>query len=192
MAERIAPLVVRSRWRARRPKEITPIEARAVRFLVVHYSAMNADEQRDHRKCASRVRGIQRYHMESDQLAEGGASDIAYNWMVCRHGYVFQCRGWKRRSAATGAANDFTLAACFLGDDTKGRADVTPEARKAFRSILEYLLPPRCPRLSGVRGHRDFMSTTCPGDELAAFVRRLDREYFGRTRGGGGKPPSHE
>jgi hypothetical protein len=41
-------------------------------------------------------------------------------------------------------------------------------------------------RLSGVRGHRDFMSTTCPGDELAAFARRLDREYFGKAGGGRG------
>jgi N-acetylmuramoyl-L-alanine amidase len=186
MADRIAPLVVRSRWRARRAKEITLIEARAVRFLVVHYTGMDADEQRDHRNCAGRVRGIQRYHMESDQLAKGGASDLAYNWLVCRHGYAFQGRGWKRRPAATGQANDFTLAACFLGDDTRNRADVTPEARRAFRSILEFLLPPRCPNLAGVRGHRDFMATTCPGDELAAFVRRLDREYFGRGGRAGG------
>lgn len=182
-SRRIARLVLRKQWRARGATEVVPISARAVRFLVVHYSAVNADEQRDHRNCAARVRGIQRFHMESNQLTPGGASDIGYNWLVCRHGYVFQGRGWRRRPAATGAANDFTLAACFLGDDTKGRADVTPEARKAFRSILEFLKPPRCPRLAGVRGHRDFMSTSCPGDELTAFVRRLNREEFG-TAGG--------
>lgn len=182
-SRRIARLVLRSQWRARRPTEIIPISARAVRFLVVHYSAVNADEQRLHRNCAGRVRGIQRFHMESDQLAPGGASDIGYNWLVCRHGYVFQGRGWRRRPAATGAANDFTLAVCFLGDDTKGRRDVTPEARKAFRSILDFLMPPRCPRLAGVRGHRDFMSTSCPGDELIAFVRRLNRERFGAAGG---------
>ena len=56
---RIAPLVLRRQWRARGAKEITPIEARAVRFLVVHYTAMNADEQRNHRNCAGRVRGIE-------------------------------------------------------------------------------------------------------------------------------------
>ena len=180
MANRIPQFVNRGQWRARRAKEITPIEARAVRFLVVHYTAMNADEQALHRNCASRVRGIQRYHMESDQLAPGGAADIGYNWLFCKHGYVFQGRGWKRRSAATGRANDFTLAACFLGNDTKGRADVTPEAKRALRRILEFLLPPRCPRLSGVRGHRDYSATACPGNELYAYAKELDREYFGR------------
>jgi N-acetylmuramoyl-L-alanine amidase len=177
-ANRIPRLVRRSRWRALPPKDITPIRASAVRFLVVHYTAVNADEKADHRNCAARVRGIQRYHMTSDQLTPGGASDIGYNWVFCKHGYVFQCRTWKRRSAATGAANDFTLAACFLGNDTRNRDDVTDEGREALRNIVEFLMPPRCRNLDGLRGHRDFMATSCPGNQLQAYLRRLDRELF--------------
>jgi len=172
---RIRNLVTRKEWGARPPSAITPLAPAAVRFLVVHYSAMDADERRRHSECAARVRGIQRYHQTSDQLAPGGAADVGYNWLVCRHGYVFVGRGWRRRSAATGPANGFSVAVCFLGNDSAGRDDVTPRGRRAIRDVLAFC-ERNAPNLEGVRGHRDFMSTSCPGDELYAFVHRLNRE----------------
>lgn len=165
----IAKLVTRKAWGARPPRGTTLLRPEAIRFLVVHYSASNADEQADHRNCAGRVRGIQRFHMDDpDRLW----NDVAYNWLVCKHGFVYRGRGLRARSAATGDANDFTVAVCFLGDDTAGRADVTPEAQQAIRSVLGFVKA-NAPNLEGVRGHRDFMQTSCPGDELYAFARSL-------------------
>lgn len=167
-------LVTRREWGARSARSVTPLDRAAVRFLVVHYSAMNADEQRAHADCAARVRGIQRFHMESDQLAPGGGADVGYSWLVCKHGYVFAGRGLKRRQAATGPANGFSVAVCFLGDDSAGRDDVTPAGRRALRELVAFLQR-NAPNLEGVRGHRDFMSTSCPGDELYRYVQTLDR-----------------
>lgn len=166
--------VPRSKWGARPRKCRTPQAPAVVRYLVVHYSAMDADEQDEHANCAARVRGIQRYHQESDQLAPGGACDIGYTWLVCRHGYTFVGRGWRTLPAATGAANAYTVAVCFLGNDTPGRRDVTPEARAAIRDLRGWVRE-HAPNFEGVRGHRDFMSTSCPGDELYALVRALNR-----------------
>jgi hypothetical protein len=146
-----------------------------VRFLVVHYSAMDADERDRHSECSARVRGIQRYHMTSDQLTPGGASDIGYSWLVCKHGYVFKGRGFRVIPAATGGANSYTQAVCFLGNDSVGRDDVTPKGRQAIREVLAFLQR-NAPNLEGVRGHRDFGSTRCPGDELYRFVKLLDAE----------------
>lgn len=171
----IANLVTRKQWGALPPKNRTPQSPDAVRFLVVHYSAMDADEQALHRNCAGRVRGIQRYHMTSDQLTPGGASDIGYSWVVCKHGYVFKGRGWRVLPAATGGANSFTVAVCFLGNDTQGRDDVTPKGRGAIREVLDFVKR-NARNLEGVRGHRDFGSTSCPGNELYAFVGKLDAE----------------
>lgn len=157
-------------------KARTPQNPAAVRFLVVHYSAMNADERELHAECAARVRGIQRYHMTSDQLTPGGASDIGYSWLVCRHGYVFKGRGWRVMPAATGGANSYTVAVCFLGNDTAGRADATPAARGAITHVAEFVRR-NAPNFEGIRGHRDFGATTCPGDELYAFLQRLDADF---------------
>lgn len=171
----IANLVTRTQWGALPPKSRSLQDPRAVRFLVVHYSAMDADEQARHANCAARVRGIQRYHMTSDQLAPEGAADIGYSWVVCKHGYVFKGRGWRVLPAATAGANSFTVAVCFLGNDTQGRDDVTPQGRKAIREVLAFVRR-NAPNFEAVRGHRDFGATSCPGDELYRFVARLNAE----------------
>jgi N-acetylmuramoyl-L-alanine amidase-like protein len=128
---------------------------------------MNSDEQRLHRNCAGRVLAIQRYHMN-----EKGWLDAAYNHVFCGHGFVFVVRGFGARSAANGTAdaNDRYFAVCFLGDDSVGRADVTPQARQALAQlILEYRR--RYPAAREVRPHSDFFATECPGDELRALIK---------------------
>ncbi|MCR4340092.1 MAG: N-acetylmuramoyl-L-alanine amidase [Gemmatimonadaceae bacterium] len=160
-------LVTRKAWGARPPRSTSRLAPAAVRYLVVHYSAMDADEQVSHVNCPGRVRGIQNYHMDSH-----GWADVAYNWVVCKHGYIFRGRGWRVRSAATGPANGFSVAVCFLGDDTRGRDDATAAGREAIRSVHRFV-GAHAPNLEGVRGHRDFMATSCPGDELYRFARSL-------------------
>ena len=161
-------LVARTEWGAVPPRGVEPLAAAAVRGVAVHYSAMNADEQARHRNCAQRVRAMQRYHMESN-----GWLDIAYNHVFCRHGFVFEGRGFGVRSAANGttAANDRYFAVCFLGDDTRRRNDVTREARVMLaRLVMEYRR--RYPRARQVRPHSAFTPTSCPGDELRGVLRR--------------------
>jgi hypothetical protein len=160
--------VRRPAWGAVPPKgrpRINPAEARGV---AVHYSGMNADEEQLHRNCAGRVRALQRYHMETM-----GWLDVAYNDIFCRHGFVFVGRGFGARSAANGTkeSNDHYFAVCFLGDDTRGRADVTPEARRALAQLIQEYRR-RYPKARQVRPHSDFFPTACPGDELRALIKR--------------------
>jgi hypothetical protein len=175
MASGLPNLVTRKAWGARRPKTRQPQAASAIRFLVVHYSAMLADAVDDHAKCASRVVAIQHYHMTSDQLTPGGASDIGYTWLVCHHGFIFKGRGWGVRQAATGPGNGESVAVCFLGGDRKNRRDVTPKARQAIRALRDFC-ERNGPNFQGCKGHRDYMSTSCPGNELYAFVKTLNAE----------------
>jgi hypothetical protein len=92
-------LVTRQQWGARPPRSIVPLPGSAIDTTVFHYSGADADEQADHAKCAGRVRGIQRFHMDTR-----GWLDIAYSFLVCVHGYVFAARGYGVRTAATGRA----------------------------------------------------------------------------------------
>jgi len=152
---------------------VTELDARAIRHLVIHYSAANADEQSDHRNCARRVRAIQNYHMTASPSDPTKPwSDIAYSWLFCKHGYIYRGRGIAAKSAATGPANSYTVAACFLGDDTVCRDDVTPAGRGAILEIRDFV-ERNAPNFQSVKCHRDFMQTTCPGDELTRFVRAL-------------------
>ena len=161
-------LVTRKAWRARRPKRTVALPVDQARGVAVHYSGMNADEQAKHRNCAARVRAIQRFHMETR-----GWFDIAYSWVVCKHGFVFRGRGIGKRTAANGtaAANDRYYAVCFLGDDTKGRDDVTDAGRQALVGVLRFV-DRQIPARMRVRPHSDFVATGCPGTELRAFIAR--------------------
>jgi hypothetical protein len=161
-------LVKRSDWGAAKARGHEHLDPAVVRGVALHYSGMNSDEQAEHRNCAGRVRGMQRYHME-----EKGWLDIAYGHALCRHGYVFVGRGFGVRSAANGttAANDRYFAVCFLGDDTAGRADVTPQAYAALGELLRSY-DRRIKRELDVRPHSDFVPTPCPGRELRRYIER--------------------
>jgi hypothetical protein len=158
-------LVSRKDWGARPPKAVSPL--RPTRGVAVHYSAVDADEQSRHKNCAARVRAIQSYHMDTR-----GWNDLAYNFLCCKHGYVFRGRGPRARSAANGSrdANSAYLAICFLGDDTKGRDDVTDKGRRALVDARKHLLNVH-PHARETVGHRDLASTACPGDELYAYIK---------------------
>jgi hypothetical protein len=111
---------------------------------------------------------VQNFHMDGR-----GWNDIAYNWLVCKHGYVFRGRGWAVRSAATGATNSESVAVCFLGDDVVNRDDVTDAGREQIRRVFEFVKQ-HSPNFRGTYGHRDFMNTSCPGDELYRFAHHLE------------------
>jgi hypothetical protein len=157
--------VHRAGWGAKAPlSRPTVLLASRVDTIVYHYTAANADEQAEHRNCAQRVRGVQAFHQNSR-----GWNDIAYNFLVCKHGYIYEGRGIENKSAATGVHNGHTLAVCFLGDDTVGRDDVTIKGRQALVEISRWIRQRR-PAISKYAGHRDFMSTSCPGNELYAYI----------------------
>lgn len=158
-------LVSRADWGARAPRNRQPLDRNAQRGSAVHYTAADADEQADHANCAGRVRGIQSFHMDGN-----GWADIAYSFLACKHGTVFEGRGRGVRTAAQGtdAGNDAYHAVCFLGDDTSGRDDVTGAGREAIAAAVAHCNA--WAGVDGVRPHSSFKATACPGDQLRAFI----------------------
>lgn len=111
-----------------------------------------------HESCPSKVRAIQAYHMDNN-----GWSDIAYNFVVCPHGYVFVGRDHGIRSAANGtnASNAVSEAVCYLG----GEGDIFTEPGK--QSMADTLV-----EIGGDHHcHRDWFNTACPGDEICGWVK---------------------
>lgn len=154
-------LITRSQWGARKPRGVTPLPLSRVDTIVIHYSSAYSDEFSPY---TSRVRGIQNYHMDHN-----GWNDIAYNFLVSRSGDIFEGRGFGVMSAATLHNNDHTIAICFLGTDRSGRDDVTDKGRRAIADVIAEINR-RAGRTLKVKGHRDFVSTECPGDELYHWV----------------------
>ncbi|MDT0306472.1 peptidoglycan-binding protein [Streptomyces sp. DSM 44917] len=119
----------------------------------------------DHDSCAGRVRGIQRAHLNHPTE---DYNDIAYSFLICMHGVLFEGRGLGVRSGANGTAkaNRAFYSVCFLAGT---RTPVWPEMAAAGRATIHYL------RHHGagaqVNGHRDHVSTACPGRALANWLQ---------------------
>lgn len=158
-------LITRAQWGAR-PRgagSITPFTPRGV---TIHWEGAGWAWPWAHSTCDDKVRQIQAYHMDVREW-----SDIAYNFLACPHGYVFEGRGLNRRSSANGTwdANTWWYAVQCMWGSKSGSA---PQALLvAGRDAIDY-----CRSEGGagteLRGHRDMQSTDCPGDQLYAWAHQ--------------------
>lgn len=156
--------VSRTRWGARR-RGATPRThpLPRPRGVTLHWEGTGLGKV-SHSRCAGIVRGIEAFHRDGR-----GWADIAYNLLVCPHGYVFEGRGLHTKSAANGntTANAWGYAVCWLG----GPGDAFgPDSQAALVDAVLYL---RAKGGAGlvVNGHRDHKSTQCPGDTIYRWLR---------------------
>ena len=165
--------VSRAGWNAAPPKsDIPPFVD--FRGLTVHHSDTPAPAMHD--DCPKAVLGIQHYQM----FVEGVYQDIAYSWVVCPHGTIFEGRGWAHHDGANGApnsagysspagpgtdANYYYPAACVIGQSPEPTAGVAA----ALASIRQALLGLH-PGATEVWPHSRVVPTACPGDALRAWI----------------------
>lgn len=124
-----------------------------------------------HDSCYEKVRGIQRYHINA------GYSDIAYNDVICPHGYIFNGRsGVNMANAASGDwwVNHHTEAACMLwGDGDDHVLENNPDVIDAINALRNYGMA-FAGMSAEVRPHRAIISTACPGDSLTYVAGLLN------------------
>lgn len=154
--------ISRTKWGARAPASNGNTIGVIPLGVAVHYSEGNLGSSPDS-ECDDRVRGIQNYHMDTK-----GWADIAYSFLVCPHGNVFEGRGTGKGSAANGStwANRDYYAVCALG----GTKDIpTAELLEAIGQAIG--LCRKAGAGARVIGHRDLSPTACPGGALYGFVQ---------------------
>ena len=169
-------LVRRSEWGA--PATSAAAYIAGTKGVKVHYLG-TPYTSRSHDKCDDYVRAIRSSHLANPTE---NYSDIAYNMLVCEHGYVYEGRGAHKRTGANGntTLNSQHYAVCgLLG--SSGLTQPTDAMLNGIRDAIEYL------REHGnagpeIKGHRDGYATTCPGQPLYNWVQA------GAPRPGGTAP----
>lgn len=130
--------------------------------LVVHYDG--ADQglaSKSHSACRTYWRNTRKFHMNSR-----GWADIGYAFSCCPHGYVMEGRGWQRQQAAQPGGNSTWTSVTFMSGPSESPTNAQIQA---FRELRAWL---RGKGLgAAVRGHRDFVSTSCPGSVLYGMVK---------------------
>ena len=129
---------------------------RPVRGIVIHHTTGPSNGPWE------RVRGHDRYHVNTK-----GWDSIAYNWLVSGEtGEIFEGRGWKR-GAATRGWNSKTISVAYIGDSNDA---FTEPGKNAFLTVVGAIREQYGNHL-WVKCHKDFSSTTCPGEKLTAWVQ---------------------
>ncbi len=151
----------RAGWGARKPESVTGDTT--FKGVAIHYEGVKLGVF-PHSKCAGKVKGIQAFHMDSR-----GYADIAYNYLVCPHGDVYEGRGKGVRSAANGngQVNSDYLAVCYLS----GPGDpVTDAGKVGLRAAIA-----RCgfaPATTTTHRIVRQGTTECPGKLLIEWVAK--------------------
>jgi len=156
-------MVTRVAWGARPPKYVDD-EFTKNEGIVVHYSTRDAAGLTKHwPDCYESWRGHQRWHMDDPPNGRGWW-DLAYNFGVCPHGFVFEGRGWGAQNGANRPMNDKSLSICFDGDanDQPG-----PSAVRSFQDLIERAVVEEGWDAQ-VRGHSEVSTsgTPCPGGAI--------------------------
>lgn len=155
------PWVTRGQWGARAPSGPRNEIGAHPRGSAIHWEGPSMGTPA-HSECDNTVRSIQAFHMDSN-----GWSDIAYNILVCVHGYCYEGRGEGVGSAANGTtqANADWYAICALvGEGDPQPAELVSGLQDAAARCRSWGAG------GGSCGHRDLNATECPGDALYALV----------------------
>lgn len=158
----------RSEWHARTPKPMAiqgpPVEA------FIHHSDSSDANRIDHlSEMLDAVNGIQRFHMETR-----GWSDIAYHYVVFQrdpnhdHPIVVAGRGINFVPAAQLGHNTGTLAIVVYGNFERDK--VRPGTVRTLAALVR-----EHHSVETVGGHRDVVSTSCPGDHLYGKMDEIAR-----------------
>lgn len=156
----------RARWHARPNGPCDRQDVRNVRAIYIHYSDSPAPPENLAAQAAA-VRGIQTYHMQSN-----GWSDIAYSFLVTPG--QTRARVWEGRRAYYVPAsqqgyNQNSLSICIVTND-RGKLSWTTKLQ--IRRLVFHLRKRVIGRNVPVYPHSHVNDTSCPGNELRAFIRK--------------------
>lgn len=145
-------IISRAKWGARAPRSRSTVSWSQRREFIVHYSYGPTTQS---------VRSIQDFHMDGR-----GWADIGYNFLVDTSGRIYEGRGWLVVGAHAPDHNSSGIGVCMIGRD----GDATPAAKRAIRWLYDEAVRQAGRNLAKL-GHRDVYATSCPGNELYAWVR---------------------
>lgn len=131
--------------------------------LVVHYDGNDQGlAAKAHTACVAYWKATRKFHMGPERQW----LDIGYSFGVCPHGIVLEGRGWARTQAAQPGGNTSWTSVTFMSGNHE---QPTAAQLAAFGELRAWLRGKGL--AAAVKGHREFVSTDCPGTYLASMVK---------------------
>lgn len=180
MTARIAGFVTRAQAGLRAPKSVSRNITPSSGGVALHYGGP-ATHLGDHSTCVRLWKQWQTFHMDTR-----GWADIAYSMGVCNHGYAFAGRGAGVRTAAQGTndGNQRYYAVVWLGGEGEKPSQAALDAYDWCVVTLR-----KAGAGNGVRPHKSFHSTSCPGPEVTAHAQAIDGKAIPTSTSGSSDSP---
>ncbi|ASU81718.1 N-acetylmuramoyl-L-alanine amidase [Nocardiopsis gilva YIM 90087] len=176
-------IYTRSQWRARSARRSAKVLSRGPDRIVVHHTASSNSSNYSKSHAAALSRAIQRHHMDTN-----GWDDIGQQLTISRGGYVMEGRN-RVLSALQGrdhvvGAHTANHNAHTIGIENEGTYNSATPPRALMDALTDtcawlcshYRLNP----YRAIVGHRDYNSTTCPGDKLYSMLPELRKSVAQR------------
>lgn len=143
-----------------------PTPARAAsptKGMVVHFDGSNQGlADKSHSACLTYWRNTKAFHTGPSR----GWKDIGYSWGCCPHGVILEGRGLDHEQAAQPGGNTTWYSVTFMSGPAE---DPTADQLAAFGELRTWLMTKHGVG-AAIKGHRDFIATSCPGDRLYRLV----------------------
>jgi N-acetylmuramoyl-L-alanine amidase CwlA len=168
-------VIPRERWGARTAKRVNLTRATDPwRYITIHHSALekSISSVQTQSGAKSALRKMQAYHMDSRNWG-----DLGYHFLIDPQGQVYEGRSMYWQGAHAGHDNRNrnnnvgNIGICLIGNfdvDQPSAAALASLKILVLRMRSQYKIP-----ASGIRGHKDWKTTECPGEHLLPFVRQL-------------------
>ncbi len=155
---RTEEVICRDAWRAQPPNG--RFRKHKIDRITIHHSGVVLSENRD---APDALRGAQAYHQGA------GFPDIAYHFMIDRHGHIYKGRPrWAKGDTFTDyAPRGHLLLMCEGNFDEQ---DISRAQRASLCDITTWAVSQFDVPLSRIKGHRDYASTACPGEDLYGLL----------------------
>jgi len=145
--------------------------------LTVHHTAALLETNA---QAPARLRQHQRYHIDL------GWPDIAYHFVVDANGHVYEGRPV---DAVGDTGTDYDPTGHFLvcAEGNFDEQEITAPQLEAVTNVLAWAAATFDVHPATIRGHRDWASTSCPGDRFYPTIESGDlmAAVEGRLRAGG-------
>eukprot|EP00057_Strongylocentrotus_purpuratus_P027399 XP_011681873.1 PREDICTED: uncharacterized protein LOC100892590 [Strongylocentrotus purpuratus] len=162
-------IVSRVEWGARTAVETEPLSV-PTPYLVIHHT--DTSECNNTEDCVNAVRGIQNYHMDTN-----GWWDIGYNFLIGGDGLVYEGRGWDNNGAHAREYNSYSIGLAMIGAySSKLPTSVMLEQLDWFIDCV--LIRAKLDPCYTLYGHRQAVSTLCPGETFYEYLQDNDHWRF--------------
>jgi hypothetical protein len=152
-------VIERAAWGAAAPTG--PYVENVIERMTVHHTAVLLDSNAN---APSRIRGHQRFHQ-----ADRGWPDLAYHFVIDLNGNVYEGRPLTARGDT---ATTYDPTGHFLPVLEGDYNHQQPSDRQlgVLSDLLAWAAEAFSVEASTLAGHRDYASTSCPGDAVYGFI----------------------